>query len=192
MKIDENTRGSIANQEAVRLLKVWLSTLFIADCFVCIVGSLYRGLSGTDMLSAVVKSLFFSYAMGIVLIVVAVRYFGRVIGVTKVYPVGMLRYFVVLGSLSVIMGLVLVLNGTPAKPSEDTSALLNSETEEWLAVSRRKLFARRRVKQCCCKSSIESTTAPHSSAYEISIMGRSWRMRLRKSKVALHSGRARA
>jgi hypothetical protein len=68
MKIDENTRGSIANQEAVRLLKVWMSTLFIADCFVCIVGCLYRGLSGADMLSAVVKSLFFSYAMGILLI----------------------------------------------------------------------------------------------------------------------------
>jgi hypothetical protein len=37
MKVDENTRGSIANQEAVR--------------------------------AAVVKSLFFSYAMGIVLII---------------------------------------------------------------------------------------------------------------------------
>jgi hypothetical protein len=67
MKIDENTRGSIANQEAVGLLRNWMSTLFVADCFVCIVGGLYRGLSGTDMLSAVVKSLFFSYAMGIVL-----------------------------------------------------------------------------------------------------------------------------
>jgi hypothetical protein len=47
------------------------------------------------MLPAVVKSLFFSYAMGIVLLIVAVRYFGRAIGVTKVYTVGMLRYFVV-------------------------------------------------------------------------------------------------
>jgi hypothetical protein len=64
MKIDENTPGSIANQEAVRLLEVWMSTLFIADCFVCIVGGLYRGLSGTDMLSAVVKSLFFRSAPG--------------------------------------------------------------------------------------------------------------------------------
>jgi hypothetical protein len=98
-----------------------MSTLFIADCFVCIVGGLVRGLSGTDMLSAVVKSLFFSYAMGIVLIIVAVRYFGRVIGVTKVYPVGMLRYFVVLGSLSVIMGLALVLGEAPAKPPTSAS-----------------------------------------------------------------------
>jgi hypothetical protein len=99
MKIDENTRGSIANLEAVRLLKAWMSILFIVDCFVCIAGGVYRNLSGADMLSAVVKSLFFSYAMGIVLIIVAVRFFGRVIGVTKVYPVGMLRYFVLLGSL---------------------------------------------------------------------------------------------
>jgi hypothetical protein len=85
MKVDENTRGSVANQEAVRLLKVWMSTLFIADCFVCIMGGAYRGLSGTDMLSAVVKSLFFSYAMGIVLIIVAVRYFGRVMGAPANY-----------------------------------------------------------------------------------------------------------
>jgi len=52
-------------------------------------------IAGTNMLPAVVKSLFFSYAMGIVLLIVAVRYFGRAIGVTKVYTVGMLRYFVV-------------------------------------------------------------------------------------------------
>lgn len=37
-EIDENTRGSMANQKAVRPLEVWLSTLFIADCFVCIMG----------------------------------------------------------------------------------------------------------------------------------------------------------
>ena len=147
MKIDENTRGSIANQEAVRLLRNWMSTLFIADCFVCIVGGLYRGLSGTDMLSAVIKSLFFSYAMGIVLIIVAVRYFGRVIGVTKVYPVGMLRYFVVLGSLSVIMGLALVLSEAPEKPAEDTSELLNSQTEKWQAVKDAKDFCAREGKE---------------------------------------------
>ena len=147
MKIDENTPGSIANQEAVRLLKVWMSTFFIADCFVCIVGGLYRGLSGSDMLSAVVKSLFFSYAIGTVLIIIAVRYFGRVIGVTKVYPVGMLRYFVLLGSLSVIMGLALVLGEAPAKPPEDTSELLNSETEKWQAVKDAKAFCARQGKE---------------------------------------------
>jgi hypothetical protein len=147
MKIDENTRGSIANQEAVRLLKVWMSTLFIADCFVCIVGGSYRGLSGIDMFLAVVKSLLFSYAMGILLLIVAVRYFGQVIGVTKVYPVGMLRYFVVLGSLSVIMGLVLVLNGAPAKPPEDTSELLNSETENWQFVKDAKAFCAKEGKE---------------------------------------------
>jgi hypothetical protein len=40
MIVDENTRGSIANQEAVRLLTSWMSTFFIADCFVCSVGGL--------------------------------------------------------------------------------------------------------------------------------------------------------
>ena len=147
MKIDENTRGSIANQEAVRLLRNWLSTLFIADCFVCIVGGLDPGLSGIDMLSAVVKSLFFSYAMGIVLIIVAVRYFGRLIGVTKVYPVGMLRYFVVLGSLSVFMGLALVLGKAPEKPVEDTPELLNSQTEKWQAVKDAKVFCAKEGKE---------------------------------------------
>jgi hypothetical protein len=147
MKIDENTRGSLANQEAVRLLKTWLSVLFIADWFVCIVGGLYRGLSGTAMLSAVVKSLFFSYAIGIGLIIVAVRYFGRAIGVTKIFPVGMLRYFVVLGSLSVIVGLALVLGEAPAKPLEDNSDLLNSETEKWQAVKDAKAFCAREGKE---------------------------------------------
>jgi hypothetical protein len=147
MKVDENTRGSIANQEAVRLLKAWMSTLFIADCFVCIVGGLYRGLSGTDMLSAVVKSLFFSYAMGIVLIILQFATLARVIGVTRVYPVGMLRYFVVLGSLSVIMGLSLVLSEAPEKPPEDTSELLNSQTEKWQAVKDAKFFCAKEGKE---------------------------------------------
>ena len=147
MKIDENTGGSVANQEAVRLLRSWMSTLFIADWFVCIVGGLYRGLSGADMLFAVVKSLFFSYAMGIVLLIVAVRYFGRVIGVTKVYPIGMLRYFVVLGSLSVIMGLALVLSEAPARPLEDTSELLDSQTEKWQAVKDAKVFCAKEGKE---------------------------------------------
>jgi|SRR5580698_4533775 hypothetical protein len=147
MKIDENTQGSVANQEAVRLLRNWLSALFMADWFVCIVGGLYRGLSGTGMLTVVVKSLFFSYAIGIVLIIVAVRYLGRVIGVTKVYPVGMLRYFVVLGFLSVMMGLALVLGEAPAKPPEETSALLNSETEKWQAVKDAKVYCAKEGKQ---------------------------------------------
>lgn len=99
------------------------------------------------MLSAVVRSLFFSYAMGIVLIIVAVRYFGRVIGVTKVYPVGVLRYFVVLGSLSVIMGLGIVLNEAPEKPVEDTSELLNSQTEEWQSVKDAKAFCAKEGKE---------------------------------------------
>jgi hypothetical protein len=43
MKIDENTRGSIANQEAVRLLTSWLSILFIVDWFVCMVWGCIEG-----------------------------------------------------------------------------------------------------------------------------------------------------
>jgi hypothetical protein len=85
--------------------------------------------------------------MGIVLIIVAVRYFGRVIGVTKVYPVGMLRYFVVLGSLSVIMGLSLVLSEAPAKLPEDTSELLNSQTEKWQAVKDANAFCAKEGKE---------------------------------------------
>ena len=85
--------------------------------------------------------------MGIVLIIVAVRYFGRVIGVTKVYPVGVLRYFVVLGCLSVIMGLTLILGEVPAKPLEDTSELLNSETEHWQAVKDAKVYCAKEGKE---------------------------------------------
>jgi hypothetical protein len=127
-----------------------MSSLFIVDCFVCIVGGLYRNLSGADMLSAVVKSLFFSCAMGIVSIIVAVRYFGRVIGVTRAYPVGMLRYFAVLGSPSVVMGLALVLSEAAEKPAGDTPELLNSQTEKWLAVKRRKFFTRRKASATSC------------------------------------------
>jgi hypothetical protein len=46
MKIDENTRGSIANQEAVRLLTSWLSILFIVDWFVCMVWGCIEGCEG--------------------------------------------------------------------------------------------------------------------------------------------------
>jgi hypothetical protein len=99
------------------------------------------------MLSAVVKSLLFSYAMGIVLIIVAVRYFGRVIGVRKVYPVGMLRYFVVLGSLSVVMGLALVLSKAPENPPENTSDVLDSQTEKWQAVKDAKAFCAKEGKE---------------------------------------------
>ena len=59
----------------------------------------------------------------------------------------MLRYFVVLGFLSVMMGLALVLGEAPAKPPEDTSALLNPETEQWLAVKQAKAFCAKEGKE---------------------------------------------
>jgi hypothetical protein len=101
MKIDENIRASIANQEAVRPIAScasWAAYIELYRSPTC-----YRRSSSHC-----------SFPMrGIVLVTVAVRHFGRVIGVTKVYPVGMLRYFIVLGSLSVAMGLALVLSEAP-------------------------------------------------------------------------------
>jgi hypothetical protein len=59
----------------------------------------------------------------------------------------MLRYFVVLGFLSVMMGLALVLGEAPAKSPEETSALLNSETEKWQAVKDAKVYCAKEGKQ---------------------------------------------
>jgi hypothetical protein len=97
MRIDENTKGSVANQEATRVLRGWIWVLFIVNYLICVMVGLARGLSIKHVLWLALKSFLFSYALGIFLMVVAVRYFGRAIGVTRIYPVGLLRYFVVLG-----------------------------------------------------------------------------------------------
>jgi hypothetical protein len=40
MRVDENTPGSLANEEAVRVLKGWLFALYVVDCLVCVMGAL--------------------------------------------------------------------------------------------------------------------------------------------------------
>jgi hypothetical protein len=45
MQIDENTPGSVANEEAVRVLKGWLFALYVVDAMVCTMGALGENLS---------------------------------------------------------------------------------------------------------------------------------------------------
>ena len=93
------------------------------------------------------KSLVFSYLIGILLLNVAVRIFGRIIGIRKVYRVGVLRYFVVLGCLSVAMGSALVYSEQPDYPAVQTSEPLNSETEQWQSVKDAKAYCERQGKK---------------------------------------------
>jgi hypothetical protein len=113
MKIDENTPGSIAHQEAVRVLKGWLLTLYFADCLVCTFVALGKGQSLSYGFWLLFKSLFFSYGVGIVLLVIVNKFFLRLIGITKPTPVGFLRYCVLLAFISVIMGGVLAYGISP-------------------------------------------------------------------------------
>jgi hypothetical protein len=113
MQIDENTRGSLANKEAVRVLKGWLIALYVVDAMVCVVGALGENLSIPYGFWLLVKSLFFSYFLGILLLVIVIRFFGRLIGITKITPVGFLRYCVLFACISVIMGGVLVYRAAP-------------------------------------------------------------------------------
>jgi hypothetical protein len=117
MQIDENTPGSVANEEAVRVLKGWLLVLYIVDCLVCVIGALGKSLSIPYGFWLLLKSLFFSYFAGILLLFVAVRYFGRVIGITKVTPIGILKYCVLLACIAVVMGGVLVYRASPTTPT---------------------------------------------------------------------------
>jgi small basic protein len=113
MQIDENTPGSLANEEAVRVLKGWLFALYVVDALVCIMGALRESLSIPYGFWLLFKSLFFSYFVGIILLIVAIRFFGRRIGITKITPVGLLRYCVLFACISVIMGGVLVYRASP-------------------------------------------------------------------------------
>jgi len=117
MHIDENTPGSVANEEAVRVLKGWLLALYMVDCLVCVIGALGKSFSISYGFWLLLKSLFFSYFTGILLLFVAVRCFGRVIGITKVTPVGILKYCVLLACISVVMGGVLVYQASPTPPT---------------------------------------------------------------------------
>jgi len=113
MKIDENTPGSIANQEAVRVLKGWLLALYFADCLVCTIVALGKGYSVPYGFWLLLKSLFVSYGVGIVLLVLVNKFLLRLIGITKPNPVGFLRYCVLLACISVIMGGVLAYGISP-------------------------------------------------------------------------------
>lgn len=93
-----------------------------------------RGMPDRQVLIVALKSLFFSYVVGFFLLVIAVRYFGRLIGATKVYRVGMLRYYVLLGALSVIMGGFLAYREPVDISAKDSSDLLNTNTEKQLSV----------------------------------------------------------
>jgi hypothetical protein len=146
MQIDENTRGSIAHQEAVGVLRRWILLLCLVNVLVCIMFGSYRGLSLVHILWAILKSLIFSYLIGIVLFIVAVRIFGRAIGIRKVYRVGILRYFVVLGCLSVAMGSALVYSEQPDYPAIQTPELLNSQTEQWQSVKDAKAYCAKQGK----------------------------------------------
>lgn len=114
MQIDENTPGSLANEEAVRVLKGWLVALYVVDAMVCTMGALAEGLSIPYAFWLLLKSLFFSYFVGILLLILVIRLFGRLIGTTKVTPVGFLRYCVLFACISVIMGGLLVYRAAPA------------------------------------------------------------------------------
>jgi hypothetical protein len=114
MRIDENTLGSIANQEAVRVLKGWLLALYFVDALICVIVGLGKGHSVAYGFWLLTQSLFFSYVVGFVLLIIAVRYFGRIIGINKITPVGFLRYCVLFACISVIMGGALAYRVSPA------------------------------------------------------------------------------
>jgi hypothetical protein len=147
MQIDENTRGSLAHQEAVSVLRRWILLLCLVNFLVCIMFGSYRGLSPAHVLWVVLKSLIFSYLIGIVLLIAALRFFGRAIGIRKIYRVGILRYFVVLGCLSVAMGSALVYSEPPDYPATQTSEPLNSETEQWQSVKDAKVYCAKQGKK---------------------------------------------
>lgn len=113
MQIDENTPGSIAKAEAVRVLKGWLFALYVVDFLVCIMGAPSENLSIPYAFWLLFKSLFFSYFVGITLLIVVIRFFGRIIGITKITAVGLLKYCVLFACISVIMGGVLVYRASP-------------------------------------------------------------------------------
>jgi hypothetical protein len=116
MQIDEDTPGSIAHQEAVKILKGWLLALYVLDFLICIVGASIKNLSLGYASWLLVKSLLFSYVLGFVLLIVAIRCFGRMIGVSKIKEVGFLRFCVVFACLSVLMGSLLVYREPPGPP----------------------------------------------------------------------------
>jgi hypothetical protein len=115
MQINEDTTGSVAHQEAVKVLKGWLLALYGLDGLVCIMGASIKNLSLTLASWFFLESLFFSYVLGFLLLTVTIRCFGRMLGIPMIKTVGVLRFCVVLACLSVIMGSLLVYR-EPAGP----------------------------------------------------------------------------
>jgi hypothetical protein len=113
MQVDEDTSGSLANQEVVRVLKGWLLALYFADALICFMIGLGKGRSIAYAFWLLAQSLFFSYVVGFVLLIIAIRYFGRIIGITKISPVGFLRFCLLFACISVIMGGVLAYRVSP-------------------------------------------------------------------------------
>ena len=103
MQIDENTPGSVAHAESVRVIKGWLLALYIVDALVCVLGALSLRLSMPSGFWILFKSLFFSYFLGIVGLLLVIRLWGRLIGLTKMTQLAFLKYCLVLASLSVLM-----------------------------------------------------------------------------------------
>jgi hypothetical protein len=115
MQINEDTPGSVANQEVVKVLKGWLLALYVLDFLVCIMGASAKNISLWYASWFFLKSLLFSYCVGFVVLFVVIRFFGRAIGIPQIKQVGILRFCVVFACLSVIMGSLLVYR-EPAGP----------------------------------------------------------------------------
>lgn len=113
MRIDENTPGSLANKEVVRVLKGWLFAFYVVDALVCLMWGLGKGLSMTQVFWFLFQSLFFSYFVGIVVLIVTIRFFGRPMGLPRITQVGLLRYCLLFAIISVIMGALLVYRALP-------------------------------------------------------------------------------
>jgi hypothetical protein len=115
MRINEDTPGSIAHQETVKILKGWLLALYVLDVLVCLFGASMKNLSLMYAGWFFLKSLLFSYGAGFFVLFVLIRFLGRAMGVRVVKPVAILRICVVFACLSVIMGSLLVYR-EPAGP----------------------------------------------------------------------------
>lgn len=103
MQIDENPPGSVSHAESVRVIKGWLLGLYVVDALVCVLGALSLRLSIPYGFWILFKSLFFSYFLGIIGLLIVIRLWGRLIGLSKITQVVFLKYCVVLAGLSVLM-----------------------------------------------------------------------------------------
>jgi hypothetical protein len=108
MQIDENTPGSLANQESLGAQKRWILALFAANYLVCALGGLIKGLSIPYTIWLAIQSLFFSYVVGFALLIVLMRYGRRFIVLPKITSIGLLRYCTLFVLISVIISGALV------------------------------------------------------------------------------------